>query len=98
MNAANNYSVGYMKCMVSTTPAELLMDGERTKEVRTLSRMEHQMESLGREFKLIEESHGKNTLSLTLVVGFLRKLLDNARVGRFLAEPPRDLGRVPEAG
>lgn len=44
------------------------------------------MESLGREFKPIEESHGKNVLSLVIVVGYLKKLLDNARVVRFLAQ------------
>ncbi len=44
------------------------------------------MESLGREFKLIEESHGKNTLNLVVVVGYLRRLNENARVSRFLSQ------------
>ena len=48
--------------------------------------MEHELESLGREFKLIEESHGKNVLHLVLVVGYLRKLLENARVLRYLGQ------------
>ena len=48
--------------------------------------MEHELESLGREFKLIEESHGKNVLNLVLVVGYLRKLTDNPRVLRYLAQ------------
>ncbi|MBM4069891.1 MAG: chromosome partitioning protein ParB [Planctomycetes bacterium] len=90
MCAANNFSVGYAKCLVAATPAESLIDAERSKDIRGLtpediSRMEHELESLGREFKLIEESHGKNTLNLVLVVGYLRKLLDNPRVVRHLA-------------
>ena len=103
MCAANNFSVGYAKCLVAATPAEQLVDAERAKEIRGLSpedisRMEHEMESLGREFKLIEESHGKNVLNLVIVVGYLRKLLDNARVVRFLCpEPPGNSGRVSEA-
>src|SRR5262245_16072228 len=46
--------------------------------------MEHEMESLGKEFKLIEESHGKNVLNLVLVVAYLRKLLENPRVLKHL--------------
>jgi ParB-like chromosome segregation protein Spo0J len=91
MCAAGNFSVGYAKCLVAATPAELLVDAERGKDVRGLSpedvaRMEHEMESLGREFKLIEESHGKNVLNLVLVVGYLRKLLENSRVQRYLGQ------------
>ena len=90
MCAAHNVSGGYAKCLVAATPTDLLVDSERGKEIRGLSpddiaRMEHEMESLGREFKVIEESHGKNTLNLVIVVGFLKKLLDNPRVGRHLS-------------
>jgi predicted NAD-dependent protein-ADP-ribosyltransferase YbiA (DUF1768 family) len=48
--------------------------------------MEHEMESLGREYKLIKESHGKNVFNLVLVVGYLKKLLENARIVRFLSQ------------
>lgn len=90
MCSANNYSVGYAKCLVAATPADALINGERSKEIRGLtpediSRMEHELDSLGREFKLIEESHGKNTLNLVLVVGYLNKILDNSRVVRHLS-------------
>jgi len=55
----------------------------RTKEVRGLTpddvaRVELEMKSLARDFKLIETSHGKNVLNLVLVVGYLRKLLELA--------------------
>ncbi|MFO0968500.1 MAG: plasmid partitioning protein RepB C-terminal domain-containing protein [Gemmataceae bacterium] len=90
MCAANNFSVAYSKCLVTTTQVEHLVDPERGKEARGLSpedvsRMEHELESLGRDFKLIEETHGKNTLQLVIVVAYLKKLLDNSRVVRHLA-------------
>jgi len=90
MCAAGTFTVGYARCLVATTPAEQLADGER-KEVRGLSpedvaRMEREMESHAAEFRLIEESHGKNVLNLVLVVGYLRKLADNARVVRYLSQ------------
>jgi hypothetical protein len=51
-----------------------------------LARLEHETESLGREFKLIEESHGRNVLNLVLVLGYLRRTLDNPRVTRHLVQ------------
>jgi len=44
------------------------------------------MVTLSRDFRLIEESHGKNTLNLVIVTGYLRKLLENSRVVRYLAQ------------
>jgi len=90
MCAANNFSAGYAKCLVAATPAEMLHGAERGKEVRGLtpeevSRIECELESLGKAFRLIEESHGANVLNLVVVVGFLRKLLDNQRVHRHLS-------------
>ena len=91
IGAAGNYSEGYVKFLVAATPPDQLVEGERPKEFRGLSpedvaRMEHEMVNLGREFKLIEESHRKNVLNLVIVNGNLKKLLDNARVVRFLSQ------------
>lgn len=91
MCATHNFSQDYAKCLVAATPQELMLDSRKPKEVRGLSvedmsRMEHEMELLVRDFKVIEESHGKNTLNLVVVVGYLKRLLDNARVVRFLAQ------------
>jgi hypothetical protein len=91
MCTTNNFSAAYAKCLVATTPEDQLADSERPKECRGLSpdeiaRMEHEMATLGKEFKLIEESHGKNVLNMVIVGGYLRKLLDNARVARFLTQ------------
>jgi ParB-like chromosome segregation protein Spo0J len=95
MCASNNFSVDYVKCLIAATPQEQLVESEHTKEVDGLSptdmaRMEREMETIGRDFKLIEESHGKNVLNLVIVVGYLKKLLDNARVVKYLA------GNYPE--
>lgn len=91
MCAANNYSQGYGKCLVAATTADQLVEGMQAKELKgmtpeEISRMEHETETLGREFKMIEESHGKNVLNLVLVVGYLRKLTENTRVSRFLSQ------------
>lgn len=87
--ASHMYSEGYAKCLVAATPQDQMIESERPKDVRGLSaddiaRMEHEMATLGKEFKIIEETHGKNTLNLVIVVGYLKRILDNSRVARFL--------------
>lgn len=96
MCAANNFAVSYAKCLVAATNPDHLLDAEAGKEFSGLSpedvsRIEHEMETLGKEFKLIEESHGKNTLNLVLVAGYLRRLIDNPRVVRYLAQHNAEL-------
>ena len=91
MVSANNFTVGYARCLVATTPADQLTDGEREKEARGLApedvaRMEHEMASYARELRVIEESHGRNALYLTVVTGYLKRLTDNPRVARYLGQ------------
>lgn len=95
MCASNNFSVGYTKCLIAATPQDQLVDSGQVKDADGLShadiaRMEREMESLSGDFKQIEDSHGRNVLNLVIVVGYLRSLLDNARVVRYLA------GNYPE--
>ena len=91
MCASNNYSVAYAKCLVAATPQDQLAESEAQKEVDGISpadmaRMEREMESLSRDFRQIEETHGKNVLNLVIAAGYLKKLLDNARVVRYLSQ------------
>ena len=44
------------------------------------------MENLKQDFKAIEESYGRNVLNLVLASKYLSKLLNNARVVRFLSQ------------
>lgn len=51
-----------------------------------MARMEREMDELSVDFREIEETHVKNVLNLVIVAGYLRKLLDNAWVVRYLAQ------------
>jgi hypothetical protein len=91
MVAANNFSGAYAQCLLAATPQEQLLEPDKPKEVRGLSpedmsRMEREMENLGQDLRSVEDSHGRNVLNLVLVVGYLKKLLDNARVVRYLSQ------------
>ena len=96
VSASHTYSAGYLKCLVGATPQDQLLEPDCPKEVRGLSaedfaRMEHEMEGLLKDFKMIEETHGKNTLKLVVVTGYLKRLLDNARIVRFLSQNHHEL-------
>ncbi|MDB5306091.1 MAG: hypothetical protein JWO38_293 [Gemmataceae bacterium] len=91
MCTADNYSVGYVKCLVATTATDHLVDPDRGKAARglspeELSRIEHEMTSQARELRFITESHGRNTLHLVVVVSYLKRLLENTRVSRYLTQ------------
>jgi hypothetical protein len=43
------------------------------------------METLERDYKAIEDSYADNMLNLTVLRGYVRKLLGNSRIVRFLA-------------
>lgn len=90
MCATNNYKVAYIKCLVAATAMDQTVEERRSKEFQSLSpedisRIENEMTVLSRDFKAIEESHGKNTLHLVIIIGYLRKLLDNVRIVKYLA-------------
>jgi hypothetical protein len=96
MGASHNHTVGYAKCLVVATPQEHCVEPHRPKEIHGLTaediaRMERETETLGRDFKIIEESHGRNVLNLVVVAGFLRKMLNNARTVRFLSQNYREI-------
>ena len=51
---------------------------------RRIGQMEQEMESLEHDVKAVKETYGENMLNLTLARGYIKKLLDNAKVVRFL--------------
>jgi hypothetical protein len=90
MCASNNYSLNYVKCLLAATKADQLLDPDTSKSVDGLStidmaRMEREMTTLTGDFKKIETSYGKNVLNLVIVVAYLKGILDNAKVVRYLA-------------
>ena len=91
MVAANNFSASYVRCLLAATPQEQLLEPDKPKEVQGLSpedmsRMEREMENLGQDLRSVEDSHGRNVLNLVLVVGYLKKLLNNAQVIRYMSQ------------
>jgi DNA invertase Pin-like site-specific DNA recombinase len=55
-------------------------------DVSRWGRFQDADESAYYEYLMIEDRHGKNMLNLVIVVSYLKKLLDNARMVRYLSQ------------
>ncbi|HOC92756.1 MAG TPA: plasmid partitioning protein RepB C-terminal domain-containing protein [bacterium] len=96
MNMVGNFSRPYAMALIASTRKDLFLDAEYKKEStgvkpEDIARMEREMEVLEKDIKLVEESYGKNVLNLVLARGYLAKLLDNAKVVRFLSNKYADI-------
>ena len=93
---ANNFSVPYTKALLAATPPDMVVESDRHKTVdglttEQMARMTREMETLQRDLKVVEESHGNQVLNLVLARGYLKKLFDNPRVTRYLMQRQSDL-------
>ena len=89
MVSAGNYTKGYAEALVLGTPKDQLVNPEEPKQKKGMTReeigkLEAEMETLERDLKAVERSYGDNMLNLTLARGYVKKLLDKARVVRYL--------------
>jgi len=91
MVASNNYTATYAECLVmASSPDQLLEPSQHTApermEEHDVARLQSEMRSMEREFRLVQKEYGQNMLNLVVVVGYLRSLLDNAAVVRFFSQ------------
>lgn len=98
MVAANNYSSSYAKCLYAMTPEGQRLTEEKPAEVEhgleaeDVARMRREMENARRDYKVVEATHGDNVLNLQIAVGYLKRILANARVNRYLTQHHSDIG------
>jgi hypothetical protein len=96
MIASDNLTASYAKCLIAATPDDQL-DGKAAAKAKEglspeeIDRMEREMERLSKDFRQIEETYGRNVLNLVTSVAYLRKLLDNASIVRFLFRHDADM-------
>jgi len=91
MVSSNNYTASYAKAIYLATPKEMLADENKPKEVEGISpediaRIEREMEALEQEFTMVQDEYSESMLDLTVAKGYLEKLLNNARVVRFMSQ------------
>ncbi|MGQ3670810.1 plasmid partitioning protein RepB C-terminal domain-containing protein [Xanthobacter sp. TB0136] len=86
---ANNYSVAYISAILAGTPQSQLVDANQSKRPKGLTpeamaRMESELNRLQEAITSIQDSYGKDHLQLTVIKGYLSKLLGNRRIVRYL--------------
>ena len=89
MVAMNNYVVGYAEAMVLGTPKHQLVNPDEPKRkagmsAEDIARMESEMESLERELKSVTDSYTENMFTLQTAQTYIKNLLKNAKIVRYL--------------
>ncbi len=89
MVSSNNYTYGYAEALVVGTPARQMVDGTKSKTPRgitdeEITRMEREMEKLEQDYRLHQDTFGENSLHLNAAQRYVKRLLENAKVRRFL--------------
>lgn len=90
MLSTNMFTVAYVRALITNTPKEQLLNPEKPKQVaglrpEALARMENEKGNVEQEYKLAKDSFNVDMYHLTLARGYIRKLLDNAKIVKFLA-------------
>jgi len=91
MVSANNLTVAYAEALLVATPAAALVEGQRPRRLNgvtpdQMAKMEREMANLQGQYRLVEQSYGRDVLNLVLARGYLEKLLANTKVGRYLKQ------------
>ncbi len=89
MVSGSNYTRAYADALIIGTPAEQLVSGSKPKSPHGISddevtRMEKEMEVLERDYRLHQDGFGENSLHLNAVQRYVKRLLENAKIKRFM--------------
>lgn len=93
MVGQNNFTGMLAKALLAATPEKQLVvsrnpkaQSEQSVTTEHIARMERELASLQTQVKSVEETYGIDNLHLTVALGYVRKLLANARVSRWLSQ------------
>lgn len=86
---ANNYSVGYASAILVSTPQSELANPQTPKRLKgmtaeALARMEGELSRLQQSISSIQDTYGQDHLHLTVVKGYLARLLASHHVAKYL--------------
>ena len=99
MCAVNNFTLAYAMALLAATRTQHIIGGRKPKEVsevcaESLARMEQEMESLRVDFEQLEQSYSDNVYSFVVIQGYIKRLLANDAIKRFLDKNHADM--LPE--
>ena len=96
MNRMRNYSKPYAAGLVSRTKPELLVERRKSKKPprpkpEGLAQMDLEMRALEQDILQIDESYGRDVVNLTIARSYVKKLLENAKIVKYLAAKHADV-------
>jgi len=96
MIASNNFTRSYAYALYAATRHDELVHPEKPRGAKgiapaDLARIEKEMAVLERDFRQVKDDFSQDSLNLAVVHAYLTKLLDNARVVRFLSQHHAEL-------
>lgn len=93
MVGQGNFTTVFAKAILAATPDAMLVDPRKKKpgvdrgvSSEQIARMEREIARLQMQVKSVEETYGIDNLHLTVARGYVRKLLGNPRVVRWLTQ------------
>jgi ParB-like chromosome segregation protein Spo0J len=91
MVSSNDFSAPYAEAILEATSEDMLVEARAVRKMKSISkeeeaRLREEMRNLETDFKSVEESYGDNFLKLTTARGYLKSLLSNAKVIRWLTQ------------
>ncbi|MFT3987974.1 plasmid partitioning protein RepB C-terminal domain-containing protein [Aestuariivirga sp.] len=93
MTGQNNFTGIFAKALLAATPEKHLIESRKEKvdpknsvTSEHIARMERELASLQTQVKSFEETYGIDNLHLTVARGYIRKLIANNRVLRWLSQ------------
>ncbi len=89
MISANNLTVNYARALLAATSREMLVSpkGASASHAATqeqITKLERETANLHERYRIVEQSYGDDVLSLSLVRGYTKKLIENEAVVSFL--------------
>lgn len=97
MAGQNNFTVMFAKALMAATPEKQLVEfskkkpaGATASSAEQLARMERELATLQTQVKSVEETYGLDNLHLTVARGYVKTLLSNNRVVRWLSSHRRE--------
>jgi ParB-like chromosome segregation protein Spo0J len=89
MTSANNYARAYADALIVGTAPDQMVKGSKAKKMEGISeeevvRMEKEMEALERDCRYYQDNFGENSLHLNSAQRYVKRLLENNKVRRFL--------------
>jgi len=89
MHATGNCTAIYARALLLGTKDDMLVQKKKGPAFLSLedaSKIETELESLEKDFKALEESYAETVINLTVAQRYIKKLLSNSRLTKFLNE------------